>query len=94
MSELPPGFDCDAPTEGCYSPSECYWAIRPRDQYRYDAERGWLSIGGPGVDGIEFGLLRDRRGVFAFYPVSGENVWKADSATRLMSGWMSGEIKV
>ncbi len=57
MNQLPPGFECDAPPEGCYSPSEQYWTIRPRAEYKYDAGREWFCIGGPGVDGIEFGLM-------------------------------------
>jgi hypothetical protein len=94
MNSLPPGFECDAPEEGCYSPTEQYWTIRPRAEYKYDAERGWLCIGGPGVDGIEFGLLRGRRGVFAFYPIGGEYFLKATSATELFRGWLRGEIRV
>lgn len=94
MSELPPGFECNAPIEGCYSPAERYWTILPRAEYRYDAERGWLCIGGPGVGGIEFGVLRDRKGVFAYYPIDNEYLLKAASATDLFTGWWSGEIKV
>ncbi len=94
MNELPPGFECDAPPEGCYSPSEQYWTIRPRAGYKYDAQRDWLCIGGPGVDGIEFGILRGRHGVFAYYPVGGEYVLKAASATELFRAWVSREISV
>jgi hypothetical protein len=94
MSTLPPEFDCDEPPEGCYSQTEHYWTIRPRSEYTHDAQRGWLCIGGPGVDGIEFGLLRDQRGVFAYYPITGEYVRKADSVAQLMSGWLSGDITV
>lgn len=94
MSGLPPGFECDAPLEGCYSEAEHYWTIRPRSEYRFDAKRGWLSIGGPGVDGIEFGLLQGRKGIFAYYPITGEYVLKAASACELFSGWLSGAIKI
>ena len=94
MNELPPGFECDAPPEGCYSPSGQHWTIVPRTEYNYDAERGWLRIGGPGVDRIEFGLLRGREGVFAYYPIEGEYVLKAASATELIAGWLGGTIKV
>jgi hypothetical protein len=94
MNELPPGFECDAPAEGCYSPSEQYSIILPRAEYKYDAQRGWLCIGGPGVDGIEFGILRGRKGVFAYYPIRGDYVLKAASATELFRRWVSGEINV
>lgn len=94
MSELPSGFDCDAPPEGWYSETEEYWILRPRSEYAYDAERGWLCVGGPGTDGIEFGLLQGRPGVFAYYPISGEYVQKAASFTELTRGWQSGVITV
>ena len=94
MNDLPPGFECDAPEEGCYSSNEQHWTIRPRADYKYDFERGWLCIGGPGVDGIEFGLLHGREGVFAYYHIEGEYVHKAASATELFRGWLSGEIRV
>ena len=94
MSGLPPGFECDAPEEGCYSPAEQYWTIRPRAEYEYDAERRWLCIGGPGVDGIEFGLLQGRPGIFAYYPIGEEYMLKATTATELFRGWLNGEIRV
>jgi hypothetical protein len=87
MSDIPPGFDCDAPAEGHYSQHEQYWTVRPRSEYRYDSKRGWLCIGGPGTDGIEFGLLQGRKGVFAYYPISGEYVLKASTVTDLINGW-------
>ena len=46
------------------------------------------------MDGIEFGLLLGRKGVFAYYPITGEYEWKAASATALFRGWTSGEIVV
>jgi hypothetical protein len=94
MSDLPQGFECDAPPEGCYSSTEQYWTIRPRAEYKYDAQRDWLCIGSPGVDGIEFGLLRGRSGVFAYYPTEDRYVLKAASATELFSGWVSGAVTV
>jgi hypothetical protein len=94
MSELPPGFNCDAPEEGYYSPLEQNWTIRPRKEYRYDILKGWLCIGCPGVDSIEFGLLQGREGVFAYYPIEGTYILKAGSATELMQGWLSGAIRV
>jgi hypothetical protein len=94
MTELPPGFECDAPPEGCYSKAEHQWTIRPRVEYKYDAQRRWLCIGGPGVDGIEFGLLKGQKGVFAYYPIDGQYVFKASTATELISRWLSGAITV
>lgn len=94
MNALPLDFDCDGPSEGFYSESEQYWTIRPRREYHYDAGRDWLCIGGPGVDGIEFGLLLNKNGVFAYYPMSNQYVWKADSVSLLIAGWISGEITV
>jgi hypothetical protein len=94
MSELMPGFDCDAPPEGYYSQTDQYWIIRPRNKYRYDTQKDCLYIGGPGVDGIEFSLLKGRKGVFAYYPISGDFIWKAGSVTLLINGWLSGDITV
>jgi hypothetical protein len=94
MTEVPPGFECDAPAEGYYSQAEQFWTIRPRSEHRYDSKRGRLCIGGPGVDGIEFGLLQGRRGVFAYYPISGEYVLKSATVADLIAGWLSGAVNV
>ena len=94
MGDLPAGFQCDAPPEGFYSEAEQYWTIRPRSEYRYDPESGWLCIGGPGVDGIEFGLRQGQAGVFAYYPITGEYDWKAASVSELIRGWLGGQISI
>ena len=45
MSDLPEGFECDAPPEGCYSSTERNWTMRLRAEYKHDAEGDWLCVG-------------------------------------------------
>lgn len=86
--------ECDAPIEGYYSETDQYWIIRPKPEWAFDPERNWLCIGGPGVDGIEFGYLKNKSGVFAYYPIDDEFVFLAKTSSELVSGWIRGKINV
>lgn len=53
-----------------------------------------LVIGRPGVDGIEFCYRMHNSGIWAFYPIGGEFVKKADTIDQLVQGWLDGSIVV
>ncbi len=83
------------PEAGYYSESTQYWLIRPKAEWElHEEDGGWLAIGGPGTDGISWALKKDQEGIFAFYPIEGEFVWKAKDVTSLVSGWNDGRIFV
>ena len=93
MTEIPDGLDLhDAPPEGYYSDYIQYWVIRPQAEWEYDAEREWLCLGGPGVDGLEFGIRKGQAGVFAYYPIDDDYVQKAPSVPELIRGLLDGSI--
>jgi hypothetical protein len=71
-----------------------YWYIEPVERIYEDPERTFLLIGGPGVDGIEWGYRRFESGVWAYYPMDGEFVWLAATAEALLQGWLSGTVTV
>ena len=84
----------DAPVEGYFSEEEQYRIIQPEGEWEYAPARKWLKLGGPGVDGIEFGYLEGKSGVFAYYPIDEEFVHIANSASELLRGWANGTITV
>jgi len=95
MINLPDGFDLlGAPVEGFYSENEKYWTIRTRCEWKHDPDREWICLGGPGVDGIEFGVRKGRVGVFAYYALDAEFIVKAESVPELIHGWTNGSIAV
>lgn len=95
MNIIPDDIDLhNAPKEGFYSESEYYWTIRQETEWEYDPNREWLCLGGPGVDGIEFGIRRGFAGVFAYYPIEDRYELKAESVPDLIEGWCEGRIKV
>lgn len=71
-----------------------YWYLWPADQVYEESELRLLVIGGPGVDGIEWGYRAGQSGVWAYYPFNGEFVWLAPTADALLQGWLSGSITV
>ena len=94
-NRIPADFDVlGAPVEGFYSELEQYWTIRPQAEWVYHPDRQWLCLGGPGVDGIEFGVQKGVAGVFAYYPLEGDCLLKADSVPELIRGWCEGTITV
>jgi hypothetical protein len=81
------------PVTGYLSEAAQYWVLRPVAEWVLHEEGGWLDVGGPGVDGISWALRSGEAGVFAYYPIDAEFVWKAADAASLVSGWEGGEIK-
>jgi hypothetical protein len=82
------------PASGHYSESSQFWTLRPVAEWDLHEEDGWLAVGGTGADGILWTLRRGEVGVFAYYPIDREFIWKASDAGSLISGWEGGEIKV
>jgi hypothetical protein len=54
----------------------------------------FLSIGRPGVDGIEFGYRKGQPGLWAFYPIGSEFKWMAPGVRELVDGWCEGRLFV
>ena len=71
-----------------------YWYVWPSNLVYEDADRQFLVIGGPGVDGIDWGYRADHTGVWAYYPIGREFVWLAPTADALLQGWRTGTITV
>lgn len=71
-----------------------YWYVWPSDRVYEKAEFPFLVIGGPGVDGIDWGYRADQPGLWAYYPIGGDFVWLAPTADALLGGWLAGIIKV
>ena len=82
------------PEEGYYSEAEYNWLLRPSSEWEVRGSGAWLDVGGPGVDGISFTLRRREEGIFAYYPIEREFVWKAKDGESLVAGWLAGTIKV
>lgn len=57
-------------------------------------ELDFLAVGRPGVDGIEFGYRRGRRGVWAYYPIEREFVLVAETIADLIDGYTSSRIRL
>ncbi len=83
-----------APEAGCFSDTDQYWTVRPVAEWTRDERRRWIQIGGPGVDGIQFGFLERETGVHAYYPYEDRFERIASSVPELITGWVSGAIKV
>jgi hypothetical protein len=80
--------------QGYYDEAGQYWYIVPADEVYEDSERPFLVIGGPGVDGINWGYRAGQTGLWAYYPLDQEFVWLAPTAKALLEGWRSGAITV
>ncbi|MFC7339685.1 hypothetical protein ACFQY0_21045 [Haloferula chungangensis] len=83
-----------APIEGVFSDAVQYWLIRPIEEWLQDSNRDWTCIGGPGVDGIEFGVLDGSEGVHAYFPIEGEYRRLAGDVPTLIDEWEAGRIVV
>ena len=71
-----------------------YGFIYSRDQARTSEDGERLYIGRAGVDGIEFVFRRGSPGVWAYYPIEGDYMLKAENIATFEAGWRSGEITV
>ena len=79
---------------GWWDPDGQCWYIEPADRVSEDPWRGFLVIGRPGVDGIEWGYRMGKPGIWAHYPVEDEFRLLAESASDLRDGYSSGRITV
>jgi hypothetical protein len=86
--------------EGFLHPTEQYWFVDKADglEELMDEEEeeplDFLSIGGPGVDGIRWGYRKEQPGIWSYNPNTGEFNKLADSIDDLLSGWDAGKITV
>jgi hypothetical protein len=58
------------------------------------SELGFLAVGRPGVDGMEWGYRRGESGLWAYYPIGREFMYLAPTVAALVDGWYSGAIVV
>jgi hypothetical protein len=84
----------DLPVEGYYDKTSQFWILIKKDEWHIDSERNFMVVGGPGVDGIEFGIRKGLEGIWAYYPIDDEYIKVTKSADELIEGWNSGKIKV
>jgi hypothetical protein len=71
-----------------------YWYVLPSDRVYEHADLPMLVIGGPGVDGIDWGYRSGHTGLWAYYPIGRNFVWLAPTADALLQGWQAGAITV
>jgi hypothetical protein len=83
-----------APRDGVYSQEEHYWTVRPVDEWEVIDCPGWVSIGGPGVDGIQFCCHPEKDGIYTYHPIERQFEPVATTVADLVDGWQSGRIKV
>ena len=87
-------FDSALAGQGCWDEAGQYWYVWPSDQVYERADEQFLVIGGPGVDGIEWGYRAGYAGLWACYPIGGDFVWLAPTADELVQCWRNGAITV
>ena len=83
-----------APREGVYSQLEHYWTVRPVADWEETDCPGWVSIGGPGVDGIQFCCHAENDGIHTYHPIERRFELVAETVAELVDGWQSGRIKI
>jgi hypothetical protein len=86
-------FDSPLAETGWREPFGC-WFVEPADRLVVNERRGFLVIGRPCVDGIEWGYRRGLRGIWAYFPFDDEFRWLAESLAAFRDGWASGAITV
>lgn len=77
---------------GAWDADAQIWYVEPAEGLVEDANRGFLIIGRPGVDGITWGYRKGRPGIWVHYPLEDRFEHIADSATALHERWRSGQI--
>lgn len=80
--------------QGYWDEAVQYWHVWSSDRVYERADLPLLVIGGPGVDGIDWGYRAGHTGLWAYFPINGEFVWLATTAEALLKGWQSGTITV
>ncbi len=81
-------------SDGRWDEAGKYGFIYSRQQARISKDGERLYIGRAGVDGIEFVFRRGSPGIWAYYPIDGDYMLKADTMTSFEEGWRAGEITV
>lgn len=71
-----------------------YAFIYAQDLVRQSDNGEMLYIGRAGVGGIEFAYKRGSTEIWAFYPIEGELIWKAEGIDEFVQGWLRGDISV
>jgi hypothetical protein len=84
----------EAPIEGVFSQEEQYWTVRPVDEWEQMDRPEWISIGGPGVDGIQFCSCIESNGIHVYYPNEDRFELVAETVPQLVEGWQTGRITV
>lgn len=87
-------LDSEWARQGYYDEEAYIFLVLPALDVRIDDELSFLAIGGPGVDGIEWGYRLDEAGIWAYYPIEGTFVPLAESVAGLIERWSSGAIRV
>jgi hypothetical protein len=86
--------------QGFYSPTEQYALVEKvesLEERKYEEDgvsAEFLSIGGPGVDGILWGYRKNMPGIWAWFPIDGKFRYLAKTVEALLRGWYAGEIRV
>jgi hypothetical protein len=85
-------LESDEYADGVFDAEAQIQLIEPPDRA---VERGeFLSIGRPGVDGIEWGYRKGKSGFWAYYPLEDEYRELAPTLKDFLDGWRRGEITV
>ena len=82
------------PRDGHFSETDQFWIFAPVIEWVLHNGGDWLAVGGPGVDGISWALLRNRSGLFAVYPIEERFVPVAANGPDLILKWTSGTLRV
>ena len=83
----------DPPLNGYYDKTEFQFILSPKD-YEINQQNEWLMIGNAGSDGIEFGIKKGHKKIYAYYPIEEDYSVKANSINDLINGLCSGSITV
>lgn len=87
-------FDGGYAERGHYDEVSHFWVVSPLHELDPGVRFGFFAVGGAGVDGVRFGYRFGHRGLWAYYPMGHEFVWKAATLAELVEGWCSGTISV
>ncbi len=79
---------------GCWDEDAQFMLTVPTWDVKVRSDIDFLAIGGPGVDGIEWGYRRGHPGLWAHYPIRHEFVPAAATVTGLIEGWLSGDLQL
>ena len=77
---------------GVYDEKMQYWLVYPQERiYEHD---GFLVIGSPGVDQIEFGYRQGQQDLWSYDPIEQVYRYLASSIAEVLEGCASGKIAV